>query len=154
MPAKDPIAVALAARLAELHPGWGLAIEPPPIGPSRGAVRQREGSGLVRYVYAADDRGRYLEFYSFHRIWGDSYARIYESGDVEHLPTLQTMLPVTGDPDEDARARDEQNKANQELLRRLDDAGLLSGGPVPMSFQINSAIVTGAIDADAPEPER
>jgi|GEM_PF-3593705 hypothetical protein len=147
------IAIAMTVKLAEMHPGWGIEIEPPPSGASSGAVHQINGSGLVRYVYGADDRGRYLEFYSFHRIRGDLHARIYESGDIQHLTTLQTMLVVTGDPDKDARARDKQNKANQELLRQLDDAGLLSGGPVPMSFRVNSAIVTGTIDPDAPEPE-
>jgi len=152
-PASDPSVIAMAAKLAELHPDWGIDIEPPPDGPRTGAANQQHGSGSVRYVWGDDDGGRYLEYYSFHRIWGDSHARIHESGEVEWLPTLATSLMVTDDPEKDAAAREKLHKANQDLLRELDDAGLLSGGPVPMSFQINSAIMTGAVDPDAPRPE-
>jgi hypothetical protein len=142
----DPSGIAMAAKLAEMHPEWGIDIKPPPAGPSSGAVRQQGGSGLVRYVWRDGDRGRYLEYYSFHRIWGDLHVRIHESGEVEWLPTLTTTFIV---PDEDAAAREKLHKENQDLLQQLDEAGLLSGGPVPMSFQINSAIMTGAIDPEA-----
>lgn len=145
----DPSGIAMAAKFAEMHPGWGIDITPPPAGPPSGAVKQQGGSGSVRYVWRDGDHGRYLEYYSFHRIWGDSHARIHESGEVEWLPTLATTAMVTGDADEDAAAIEKLHKANQELLQQLDEAGLLSGGPVPMSFQINSAIMTGTIDPDA-----
>jgi hypothetical protein len=143
----------MAAKLAEMHPDWGIDIAPPPAGPTWGAVRQQGGSGLVRYVWRDGDRGRYLEYYSFHRISGDSHARIHESGEVEWLPTLGTALIVTEDAAKDAAARERLHKANRDLLQQLDEAGLLSGGPVPMSFQINSAIMTGVIDPDPPRPE-
>lgn len=143
----------MAAKLAEMHPGWGIDIEPPPAGPSSGVVRQQGGSGSVRYVWRDGARGRYLEFYSFHRISGDVHVRIHESGEVEWLPKLATTLFVTDDPEKDAAAREKLHKENQELLQQLDEAGLLSGGPVPMSFQINSAIMTGAVDPDVPRPE-
>lgn len=142
----------LVAKLVEMHPEWDFAFEPPPAGPRRGFVRQRAGSGGIRYVFGEDERGPFLEFYSFHRIWGDLHARIRSNGGVEGLDVLETAVPVTGDPDEDRRVVDAQNERNQRLLKELDDAGLLSGGPVPASFEINAALVTGLLDPDdAPE---
>lgn len=140
----------LVGKLVEMHPGWDVAVQPPPSGPHRGFARQRGGPGLVRYVFGEDERGGFLEFYSFHRVWGDLHARIHEDGTVEGLDVLETAVPVTGDPDEDRRVVEAQNERNQRLLRELDDAGLLSGGPVPASFEINAALASGLLDRDDP----
>lgn len=143
----------MAERLEKMHPGWELHIRPPPDGPASGAARQAGGHGLVRYVFSEDEQGPYLEFYSFHRISGDLHARIYESGEVQHLEVLQTMLAVTDDPEEDSRAREEQVHQNQALMEDLEAAGLLSGGPVPSSFTVNAAIVTGAVETGGSRPD-
>lgn len=154
----------MVERLVEMHPGWGLDIRPPPEGPASGAVRQAGGSGLIRYAFSGDEEKPYLEFYSFHRISGDLHARIYESGEVEHLAALETTLEVTGDPEKDRQRREQQNQRNRVLMEELEAAGLLSGGPVPGSFVANAALVTGVVDAgktrsdpdegDHPGPER
>jgi hypothetical protein len=139
-------------RFIEIHPGWNIDIQPPPKGASSGSIRQPGGSGLIRYVFGDNERGRFLEYYSFHRIWGDSHARIYAAGEVESLDTLETTLMVTDDPTEDRRQRDLLHRRNQRLMADLEQAGLLSGGPVPGSFQINAAILTGAVDPDEDSP--
>jgi hypothetical protein len=102
------------------------------------------GHGLVRYAFSEDESGPYLEFYSFHRIWGDLHARVYESGRVEHLAELEAG------PVGDESGRDEQNRRNRQLMEELEAAGLLSGGPVPGSFVANAALVTGLVDAEEP----
>jgi hypothetical protein len=140
--------------LDEMHSGWDLDVRPPPEGPASGAARQAGGHGLIRYAFSEDERGPYLEFYSFHRIWGDLHARIYESGEVEHLAVLETVMAVTGDPVEDAQRREQQDQRNRLLMDELEAAGLLSGGPVPGSFVMNAAIVTGIVDAGRPRPPR
>lgn len=137
----------MVERLEEMHLGWELDIQPPPEGPASGAARQTGGSGLIRYTFSGDEQEPYLEFYSFHRIWGDLHARIYESGEVRHLATLETTLGVTGDPEEDTQQLEEQNERNRVLMEDLEAAGLLSGGPVPSSFVLNAAIATGVVDA-------
>ncbi len=139
--------------LEEMHPGWELDIRPPPAGPVSGAVRQAEGPGLIRYTFATDQANPYLEFYSFHRVWGDSHARIYESGEVEGLAVLETTLAVTGDPVKDEQLREQQNQRNRMLIQELEAAGLLSGGPVPTSFVMNAGLVTGTIDSGEPGRE-
>ena len=142
----DPDHKAMIEELKERHPEWGIDITPPPKGPSSGAVRQAKGSGLVRYVFGENERGRYLEYYSFHRIWGDSHRRIYGTCEVESLDTLETMRVVDPDPAIDKQNVERQNARNRRLLEELDANGLLSGGPVPGSFVINSALVTGVLD--------
>jgi hypothetical protein len=146
----DPPGDVLVAKLVEMHRGWDLAVEPPPAGPRRGFVREGGGPGRIRYVFGVDGGGRFLEFYSFHRVWGDLHARIREDGTVESLDVLETAVATTGDPDEDRRLIEAQNRRNRRLLEELDDAGLLSGGPVPASFEINAALATGLLDRDDP----
>lgn len=138
----------MVQMLKEMHPGWELDIHPPPTGPTSGAARQARGSGLIRYTFSKNGPNPYLEFYSFHRIWGDSHARIYGSGEVEHLAVLETTLEVTGDPTKDGQQREQQHRRNRLLMEELEAAGLLSGGPVPGSFVMNAAIVTGVVDAE------
>jgi hypothetical protein len=144
----DPSHDARVAKLVEMHPGWGLSIESPPGGEQTGFLRQKGGSGSIRYVFGEDERGGFLEFYSFHRIWGDVHARIYEDGTVESLDVLETVVAESGDPAEDARRIEALHERNRRLLKELDEAGLLSGGPVPTSFEINAAIVSGLVDPD------
>lgn len=136
----------LVAKLDELHPGWDVAIEPPPEGPRKGFVAQKGGAGRIRYAFGEDANGVYLEFYSFHRVWGDLHARIRGDGSVEPLDVLETAVPATGDP----RAVEEQNRRNRRLLQELEEAGLLSGGPVPASFEINAALASGLLDPPDP----
>jgi hypothetical protein len=136
----------MVERLQEMHPGWGLDIRPPPGGPASGSAREAGGPGLIRYVFSTDEQEPYLEFYSFHRIWGDLHGRIYGSGEVRHLAVLETTLAVTGDPARDRQALEDQDRRNRALVEDLEAAGLLSGGPVPNSFTINAAIATGLVD--------
>ena len=149
----DPVEV-MVQKFQELHPDWEV-MQPPPDGPVSGAVRQIGGSGLARYRFAEGERGPFPEYYLFHRIWGDSHLRIYGSGEVEYLDTLAGTIVLTGDPDKDKRQREKLEERNRRLIEALEEAGLLSGGPVPGSFEINAAILTGAIDPDEPaDPDR
>lgn len=143
----------MVQRLKEFYPDWGIDIEPPPAGPRSGVLRQPNGSGLVRYTFSENEKGAFLEYYSFHRIWGDSHLRLYASGEVEHLDTLASTIVLTGDPDKDKQQRERLHERNRRLLEELEEAGLLSGGPIPGSFEINAAILTGAVDPDDPRPD-
>ena len=132
---------------------WGVELSDDAIAnKTPGSSRQKEGSGLVRYVFGTDPKGDFLEFYSFHRIWGDSHGRIYESGELEHLDTLATMYIVSDDPEETERNKNEMHEHNLQLRDDLEGSGLLSGGPIPMSFEINAYLTTGDRD-EATNPE-
>ncbi len=108
-----------------------------------GSARQQGGSGLTRYAWSQKDGQHYLEFYSFHRIWGDYHARIHADGSVEDLNTLQTNYVTGKTPEEDKRSLEKMHARNRKLLEDLEEAGLGSGGPVPNSFAINAYLTTG-----------
>ena len=116
---------------------------------SGGFLRQKNGSGSVRYVFGRDRKGEYLEFYAFHRIWGDRHARIYASGEVESLDVLFTMhLVDPDDPEVTARNQREMQERNARLLHQLEEAGLLTGGPVPVSFTVNAYLGTHDVEKE------
>ncbi|MEX2458252.1 MAG: hypothetical protein WD770_04640 [Actinomycetota bacterium] len=101
------------------------------------------------------ERGEYVEFYAFHRIWGDHHARIYADGEEVSLETLETtFISPPDDPEATERSRRQMEERNQRLLAELEDAGLLGGGPVPNSFTINAFLVTGAGDHEANRPRK
>lgn len=135
---------AVRAKFAEVFEPWGVTLPEDDARERRGGhLEQQGGSGSVRYVFGGDERGEYLEFYAFHRIWGDHHARIRESGELEGLAILQTGYPIDpDDPEVAARNQREMVEHNRKLLDELERAGLLSGGPVPMSFTVNSYLVT------------
>ncbi len=135
---------ALRAKFDETFEQWGVTLPEDDVAERRsGYLKQQGGSGSVRYVFGSDDRGEYLEYYAFHRIWGDHHARIYESGEVEALEVLQTGYPIDpDDPEVAARNEREMIERNRKLLEELETAGLMSGGPVPMSFTINATLVS------------
>jgi hypothetical protein len=115
---------------------------------SAGALRQKDGSGLIRYAFGRSERGEYLEFYAYHRIWGDVHQRLHASGEIDNLNVLETILLESDDPVEMKRRREEQEARNRKLLEDLDRAGLREGGPVPGSFEMNAYLVTGDRDPE------
>ncbi|HWL65480.1 MAG TPA: hypothetical protein VNP73_05845 [Actinomycetota bacterium] len=129
---------------------WGVALPEEDLTARRGgALRQVEGSGLIRYAFGkSEDDREYLEYYSFHRIGGDSHGRIYDTGEFERLDSLQTMYISSGTEEEVRRRKDEMYERNRKLLEDLHNAGLMDGGPVPHSFQINAYLTTDDRDSD------
>jgi hypothetical protein len=145
---------ALEGSFERIFEPWDLQLpESGVIARRGGSLQQKGGSGRVRYVFGRDEEGEYLEFYAFHRIAGDRHARIDESGKVTDLSVLRTMHLIDPDrPEITARNEREMRERNQALLQQLEEAGLLSGGPVPNSFLINAHLVSGEPD-DETEPE-
>lgn len=135
---------AIKNKFAEIFESWGLELPQTDVDERKpGYLRQNGGSGSVRYVFAGEGDNEYLEFYSFHRIWGDTHARIYTDGRVEHLDVLGTSYIVKPeDPEATALNQRKMEEHNQKLLSELEEAGLMSGGPVPNSFTINAYLTT------------
>jgi hypothetical protein len=142
----------IKAAFDETFESWSIQLPVADLEARRGGMlRQEGGSGSVRYAFGRSDRGEYLEFYVFDRVWGDLHQRIYASGEVEHLRELETTFMQSDDPEEMKRQREEQEERNRQLLEDLDRAGLRKGGPVPTSFEINAYLVTG--DRNPEEPD-
>jgi hypothetical protein len=118
-----------------------------------GSARQQGGSGLTRFAWGQKDGQPYLEFYSFHRIWGDYHGRVYTDGSMEILSTLQTNYVTGRSPEDDQRSLEQMHEHNRRLLEDLEEAGLGSGGPVPTSFTINAYLTTAdRTEQTAPQP--
>lgn len=142
----------IKARFDEMFEPWSIQLPVADLEARRGGMlRQEGGPGSIRYAFGRSDRGEYLEFYLFDRIWGDLHQRIYASGEVEHLRELETVFPQSDDPEEMKRYGEEQEERNRKLLEELDEAGLREGGPVPMSFELNAYLVTGDREPEGPD---
>ncbi|MCA1706319.1 MAG: hypothetical protein LC808_24860 [Actinobacteria bacterium] len=136
----------LRAAFAKEFEQWGVTLPEEDVRDRRpGYLKQANGSGSARYAWGSDERGEYVEFYAFHRIWGDYHARIYANGETEPLPTLITMYAEGDDPETTERNRQEMVEQNRTLLADLEAAGLLAAGPVPVSFTINAALTTDVL---------
>lgn len=107
-----------AARFAN----WDIRLPP---GAEAAACRGtiHKAGWTIRYRFGADDGGRHLEFYAIHRMTRDSRMRIYESGQVEHLETIQQMVmwdpKVEGSEAEARRRYEERNRRVADELREL-----------------------------------
>jgi hypothetical protein len=121
---------------------WGITI------PSE-HVRERrrgklvEGGWAIWYLYGEDERGEYLDYYASHRMTDDRHVRIYESGEVERLPTINTFRLVSQDPEEDARLEAEYLDKNRRVARMLEEKGFGAEGDEPGGVLINRYLRLG-----------
>lgn len=76
----------------------------------------------MEYVVREDERGLYLEYYVTDRfVWGDIHERIYADGElVDDLETIQPVIwhHPDGDPEEERRAYEENNRQVADALRK------------------------------------
>lgn len=72
----------------------------------------------------------------------DRHARIYTTGEIESLPSIQTMRLVSQDPEEDARLEAEYFARNQRVSRMLDEKGFGMAGDEPTLTQVNRYLHT------------
>jgi hypothetical protein len=90
---------------------------------ARGTIQQ-EG-WTIRYVFGEEDRERYLEFYAVHRMTNDRRHRIYDSGRMESLDAIESLVVSNPDvPGDEERARRENREHNRRVVEELDRLGL------------------------------
>jgi len=83
----------------------------------------QEAGWLIQYCFGKDEQGEYLDYYAAHRMTDDSHVHIYQDGQVEHLPALDSVRKVSKDPEEDQRLEEEYYKHNQQVARELAKKG-------------------------------
>lgn len=103
------------------------------------------GGWAIWYLFGADEKGEYLDYYSIHRMGGD-HCRIYESGEKHALPNMWEWYQVTGDPVTDAKEEEAYFKHNQGISRLLAEKGFGMDGDEPLGVQINTLLRTNDID--------
>ena len=96
-------------------------------------------SWMIKYRFGIDESREWCEYYANTRfVSGDEYVRIYEDGEVIHLPSLCSMFSYSPGNHYEAekKHRIEYEKLFNELTR---EGGILAKGPYSGSFLINSA---------------
>lgn len=97
----------------------------------RGQIGGEDGDygygDTVTYLFGADTRGEYLDYYMLHRIAGDAHIRIYEDGSWEHLDVISPFGPHhADDPIENERLRHEDQDEVERIRTMLRDKGFRS----------------------------
>ncbi|MEH2366293.1 hypothetical protein [Nostoc sp.] len=77
----------------------------------------------VQYQFGKNEHGQFLDYYASHRMTDDSHVRIYESGESESLPSMQSFYFSSEDATEEEKQKAEQeyyayNRKIQEELKR------------------------------------
>ncbi|MCK9593292.1 MAG: hypothetical protein M0Q91_14910 [Methanoregula sp.] len=102
----------------------------------------RYGSGRIMFVFGNEGEREYLEYYSHHRIGGDSHVRIYSDGERISQPELSSIVCYNPDiPGDFEKENAEMEREYRETYDDLAKKGLLSAGPVPGSLLVNAHTV-------------
>ena len=116
------------------------------------ALTQRKRGKIVKagwaiwYLFGADERGDYLDYYASHRMTDDWHVRIYADGLCEDLPTIRGFRLCSENPEEDTRLEAEYYAENQKVSRMLDEKGFGLKGDEPGGVQINQFLHLKKID--------
>jgi hypothetical protein len=96
---------------------YGVSLPAPAFGVGeRGVV---EGQGWrVQFLFAEDERGLYLDFYSRHRMYGDAHIRIRAYGAMEELPSYEDAYSYPF-----GSSREVIEAAEQAYVKRMQSVG-------------------------------
>ena len=118
---------AIGREFDRLFGKWGISLP-------KGSMERREGGVLgdnnhaIFYAFGNDERGEHLNVYTEHRFaWGHYHLRIYENGDVLHLPAERDILMSSpGDsPEEKTRKEAERREHNSMVYEMLETEGIM-----------------------------
>ena len=122
--------------------------------PRRDVAQRRPGRILkagwaIWYLFGADDRGEYLDYYSAHRMCGDDHTRLYADGGSEDLDVIIQFRRSSFDPVEDARLAAAYFAENQRIAAMLEAKGFGLYGDEPGGVQMNRHLHVNPADGDA-----
>jgi hypothetical protein len=100
----------------------------------RGKICQR--GWAIWYLFGANERGEYLDYYAAHRMTNDTHVRLYEDGSTEWLDAICGMRRCSEDPAEDARLEAESLAKARRVEAMLAAKGFGMQGNEPFSIQI------------------
>ncbi|MDO9694420.1 MAG: hypothetical protein Q7W56_06785 [Candidatus Latescibacteria bacterium] len=127
---------AAVARFNELFTEWGIRLPPRNVAQRRRG-RILKGGWAIWYLFGADDRGEYLDFYWAHRMCGDEHTRFYADGGREDLDAIMEFRRSSPDPVEDARLEAAFFAENQRIAALLEAKGFGLAGDEPGGVQMN-----------------
>ncbi len=130
----------IEAAFNEMFHEYGIRLPPEDIAQRRSG-RIVQAGWAIWYLFGSDDKGEYLDFYSSHRMCGDRHARIFEDGTNEDFPAIISSVPISRDPEENARLRAEFYARNERVAQMLAAKGFGMRGGEPGGVQVNRALI-------------
>jgi hypothetical protein len=95
------------------------------------SVEQRRSGHILQagwtiwYLFGADERGEYLDYYAAHRMTNDRHVRLYADGGQQRLPAALDFRLISDDPEEDARLEAKYVAHNRIVTRLLASKGFV-----------------------------
>ena len=81
----------MAREFAKYFAHWKIELPNDDVEERRRGTLHAEG-WTIQYLFGADAQGEYLDFYATHRMTNERHQRIYASGQIEDLPTMQEFM--------------------------------------------------------------
>lgn len=81
----------MAREFAKYFAHWKIELPNDDVEERRRGTLHAEG-WTIQYLFWADAQGEYLDFYATHRMTNERHQRIYASGQIEDLPTMQEFM--------------------------------------------------------------
>jgi hypothetical protein len=124
---------------------WDIQLPPDDV------VKRRRGKIIkagwaIWYLFASNEKGEYLDYYSSHRMTSSSHIRIYNSGEEEELPTIAEIRLCSEDPEEDGKLEAKYCAENQRVEKLLQEKGFGLTGDEPFAIQFNRALLTNSAE--------
>ena len=138
----------IEVRFGRTFAPWGLPLPPEDVRERRRG-KITGGGWAIWYLFGEDERGGYLDYYASHRMTDDRHVRLREDGPAESLPTIETFLIRSRDPEEDARLKAKYLEHNRRIGRMLRDKGFGVAGDEPLSVRVNRHLRLGEEEGKA-----
>ncbi len=112
---------------------------------ARGVIMKK--GWLIQYLFGKDERGEYLDYYSYHRFSDGDHLRIRADGSTEQLEFMGSMIFFDrDDPEGQKKAEEEFYRENRRIARMLLEKGF-------DRFSVNMVLEADLIEEHSPLPD-
>jgi hypothetical protein len=119
---------------------WGIRFPPDDLANRRRGKIIKDG-WVIWFLFGADKKGEYLDYYACHRMTSDSHIRLYADGKEKRLPEIASIRLCSEDPEEDMKLEAKFHTHNRRVQRLLEKKGFGITGDEPGGVLINRALV-------------
>jgi hypothetical protein len=117
-------------KFSEYFKRWDINLPRGAVASARRGLIYKAG-WTIRYLFGKDAGETYIEFYAIHRMTDDTRRRIYESGRVEDLATIEPRYIYDAKvPGDEERAKREHREHNDRVAEELRELGLYPEGDI------------------------
>ena len=116
---------AIASGFAEYFSTWEIQLPEENLRERTSGEIQSHGR-IIRFRFAEDSRGEFLDFYASHRMTDDRHQRLYADGTVEDLEALLgwVVYPPGANEEQKKESERQYREHNERVRLELDRNGL------------------------------